>query len=90
MFFGLGCMLGMTTFFGSREIVFPDTMRITGPALGSLMYNIGGFQLPFHVVGTIALFVAMLLLCVIPNVQSEPVKKAGKERSLGFQEIVTV
>ena len=53
MLFGLGYMLGtlknvlLTTFLQiSRYLIF-----FLGPALGSYLYEIGGFLLPFEVVG---------------------------------------
>ena len=41
-----------------------------GPALGALLYEVGGFILPFVVVGGIGLVVATALLVFIPNVKS--------------------
>ena len=47
-----------------------------GPALGALLYEVGGFILPFVVVGGIGLVVATALLVFIPNVKS---KDGGSE-----------
>ena len=58
-----------------------------GPALGSSLYSIGGFQLPFLVVGSIAFIVAFGLLIVIPNVKQDPVRQVY-HKSLSFQDII--
>ena len=60
-----------------------------GPALGSVLYNAGGFMLPFIVVGSIGLIVATALVFVIPNVKPDPVK-AKSEKSLTFKDIAKV
>ena len=41
-----------------------------GPALGSALYSLGGFPLPFLSVGTFGLIVAIALFFVVPDVQS--------------------
>ena len=38
--------------------------------MGSALYSIGGFPLPFLSVGTFGLFVAIALYFVVPDVQS--------------------
>lgn len=48
-----------------------------GPAIGSLLYNIGGFPTPFFVMGAFALLIAVMLLFSIPDVQSENSKTKG-------------
>ena len=42
-----------------------------GPALGAFLYELGGFTLPFVVVGAIGLAVATSLVFVIPNVKPD-------------------
>ena len=42
-----------------------------GPALGALLYEAGGFILPFVAVGGVGLVVATALLAFIPNVKSK-------------------
>lgn len=39
-----------------------------GPAVGSFLYSVGGFLLPFEVTGGIGLVIAVLIFFVIPNV----------------------
>ena len=41
-----------------------------GPALGSALYSLGGFSLPFLSVGTFGLLVAIALYFVVPDVQA--------------------
>ena len=36
---------------------------------GSILYDIGGFSLPFLIVGTVALIVTISILIVVPNVK---------------------
>jgi predicted MFS family arabinose efflux permease len=42
-----------------------------GPALGSFLYSVGGFTLPFLVVGTCALVMAIVLCMVVPPVKMD-------------------
>jgi predicted MFS family arabinose efflux permease len=57
-----------------------------GPALGSFLFSIGGFTLPFVVVGSIGLVVATILVFVIPNVKSDTEKRSS-DKALSFQQI---
>ena len=43
---------------------------VEGPALGSALYSLGGFPLPFLSVGTFGLIIAIALFFVVPDVQS--------------------
>ena len=38
-----------------------------GPAVGVLIYDLGGFKLPFIVVGVVALILAIALIFLIPG-----------------------
>ncbi len=40
-----------------------------GPPFGSILYEGGGFILPYEVVGSIAFFMAIILLFVLPSVK---------------------
>eukprot|EP00095_Tigriopus_kingsejongensis_P010457 snap_masked-scaffold1863_size26100-processed-gene-0.1 protein:Tk10457 transcript:snap_masked-scaffold1863_size26100-processed-gene-0.1-mRNA-1 annotation:"chromaffin granule amine" len=42
-----------------------------GPAIGSYLYELGGFMLPFEVTGGFGLLVGVLIFFVIPNVQQD-------------------
>ncbi len=66
-----------------------DMYIFPGPALGSFLYSIGGFTLPFLVVGSVGLVVATFLVFVIPNVKPDPVKKPS-ETALTFKQIAMV
>ena len=66
--------------------MFPDkvakTMALTetsfglglmiGPALGSLLFEVGGFKLPFFVVGGFACVVALILPVALARVEAIP------------------
>ena len=49
---------------------------LLGPAVGSALYDAGGFKLPFLSVGSVALAIAILLLFIIPNVRPDVRDKA--------------
>ena len=51
---------------------------MVGPALGALLYDAGGFIVPFVVVGSIGIVVATALLVFIPNVKSGDNEKQVK------------
>ena len=53
-----------------------------GPALGAFLYEVGGFTLPFVIVGSIGIVVATSLLFVIPNVKIDERKVADKTLTL--------
>ncbi|XP_059097397.1 MFS-type transporter SLC18B1-like [Tigriopus californicus] len=40
-----------------------------GPVLGSLLFEFGGFSLPFYIIGGIILFLAFDLLLIVPNIK---------------------
>ena len=61
-----------------------------GPALGSALYNLGGFSLPFFSVGSGALLVAILLLVVVPNVTTDSKEKTDGGKSLTFSGLFRV
>ena len=48
---------------------------IIGPPLGSFLYTIGGFSLPFFVVGSISLVLGVCLCLVIPEVRLDSTKE---------------
>lgn len=41
----------------------------SGPAIGSALYSLGGFPLPFLTVGSLGLVIAIALFFVVPDVQ---------------------
>ena len=56
--------------------------HISGPALGSALYSIGGFPLPFLSVGTFGLLVAIALYFVVPDVQANPNDSPDDDRKV--------
>jgi hypothetical protein len=61
---------------------------ISGPALGFALYGVGGFMLPFVVVGLIGLAVAVALIFLIPGRVSMShqvifIRLAGSHKGLG-------
>jgi len=60
-----------------------------GPGLGALLYEIGGFQLPFLIVGSIGILVGIALIFVIPSIQLDK-KKSDGAKTLTYFEIVKV
>ena len=48
---------------------------ILGPAIGSILYEMGGFILPFEVMGSICLLAALGLYCSIPQSSTSPSPK---------------
>ena len=40
---------------------------VTGPGVGAYLYEMGGFMLPFLVVGAISIFLSLTLIVTIPN-----------------------
>ena len=63
---------------------------LLGPAVGSALYDAGGFKLPFLSVGSVALAIAILLLFIIPNVRPDVRDKADGGKSLTFAGLAKV
>ena len=62
-----------------------------GPALGSALYSLGGFSLPFLSVGILSLLAAILLCFAVPDVQSKPNDSPDQNRKvLSFRGIAKV
>ena len=63
MCLGLGYMLGTQLMSKSSLYFYPSICGFhTGPSIGSLFYSVGGFGLPFFVVGTLGIILAVALL----------------------------
>ena len=58
----------VTTVFSYTETCFGLGYTI-GPAIGSLLYQAGGFSLPFLVVGVLGLALATGLLFLVPKIE---------------------
>ena len=70
---GLGYMLGMTKFDQSFTAIYSletqkkNNRNFIGPAVGSFLYEIGGFVLPFEIMGGLCLLAAFGLFFSIPD-----------------------
>jgi hypothetical protein len=62
----------------------------SGPALGSALYSLGGFTLPFVSVGSATFLVAILLLIIVPNATMEEKDKTERGKSLTFTHLLNV
>ena len=62
---------------------------ISGPAIGAGLYSVGGFSLPYFVVGSMALIMAIVLVFVVPKVQTDiKAKQVKQSKSLTFAAIL--
>lgn len=46
---------------------FTGLGMLMGPLLGSLLFELGGFQLPFYTVGVLLLILSGLIVCLVPQ-----------------------
>ena len=51
-----------------------------GPAIGGLFYDIGGFYLPFLVIGILDIIFSFLTLLTLPKLDSEISATAGRSK----------
>ena len=68
-------------------------MYFLGPALGSLLYEAGGFTLPFLVVGIWCFISAIGILFAIPNVNinsNTEVDSNKPNKKLGLKDLIKV
>ena len=74
---GLGYMLGMTKFDQSFTAIYSletqkkNNRNFIGPAVGSFLYEIGGFVLPFEIMGGLCLLAAFGVFFSIPDFPEE-------------------
>ncbi|XP_065203815.1 MFS-type transporter SLC18B1-like [Planococcus citri] len=78
----LGATAAIVSGFSLIGSMFPDNVAtifatletfygfgyIVGPTIGGLLYNVGGFPLPFSCVGILTAMVAVSLLIFVPNI----------------------
>ena len=50
---------------------FKGLGMLTGPIMGSIMFIIGGFQLPFYTVGVLLLALAVLNVLMLPSEEQQ-------------------
>ncbi|GFW65643.1 MFS-type transporter SLC18B1 [Trichonephila clavipes] len=67
---------GIGTTFAILE-TFLGVGLITGPTLGGALYDLGGYGLPFYVVGSIVLVDAIIIFFILPDVEDPKVPKKG-------------
>uniref|UniRef100_A0A8D8DQT2 MFS-type transporter SLC18B1 n=1 Tax=Culex pipiens TaxID=7175 RepID=A0A8D8DQT2_CULPI len=71
----------VATTFASLETCFGFGL-IVGPMVGGALYSVGGYYLPFVVLGSTLFCVAILTLCVLPRHVDEPTENGGKKASM--------
>ena len=57
-------------------LFYTQFLAFLGPAIGSFLYSLGGFGLPFYFTGSIALVLGVMLFFAIPNL-----KQVSKEHT---------
>lgn len=55
----------------------------TGPAIGGLFYDIGGFHLPFLAIGMANILFAIIIILAIPKEESKTCIKTTNKKSRG-------
>ena len=61
----------VSTIFGLVEMAFGLGM-ILGPTVGGALYQLGGFEVPFAVLGGILLFQAAISTLILPTIKTNP------------------
>lgn len=79
----------MKDIYTTKTIVNEVQLFDVGPGLGALLYEAGGFELPFIIVGSIGIVVAIALIFVIPDVQLDK-KQSDGAKKLTYVEIAKV
>ncbi|KFM70368.1 MFS-type transporter, partial [Stegodyphus mimosarum] len=67
---------GIGTTFAILE-TFLGIGLITGPTLGGALYDLGGYGLPFYVVGSIVVIDAIVIFFALPDVDKTTIPKKG-------------
>ena len=63
---------------------------MVGPALVALLYNYGGFLLPFLTSGILGLVVATAMIFIVPNVEPDTPEDRATRKRLGFRAMAKV
>ncbi|XP_055546361.1 MFS-type transporter SLC18B1-like isoform X3 [Wyeomyia smithii] len=71
----------VATTFASLETCFGLGL-IVGPMVGGALYSVGGYYLPFVVLGSALFVTAILTLCILPKHTNEPYQDSGKNASM--------
>ncbi|XP_015907157.1 MFS-type transporter SLC18B1 isoform X2 [Parasteatoda tepidariorum] len=67
---------GIGTTFSVLEM-FLGLGLITGPTLGGALYDLGGYELPFYVVGSIVFVDAVIIFFILPDVERTVIVERG-------------
>ena len=62
----------------------------SGPLFGTLLYGIGGFGLPFWVIGALGIFLAVILYIIIPPVKQKDQKVCNGGTQLTIKGVTKV
>ncbi|XP_012263079.1 MFS-type transporter SLC18B1-like isoform X2 [Athalia rosae] len=64
----------------------------TGPAIGGLLYSIGGFGLPFYVLGGILVAIAPINFCLIPSADNSirPIRRGSRFKLLKLPAVLVI
>ncbi len=65
----------------AKQILEIFIIFASGPALGSSLYIAGGFSLPFLVIGSLALVMAIVLAVVVPKIDSDEKDRLNSSKS---------
>ncbi|XP_055609411.1 MFS-type transporter SLC18B1-like isoform X2 [Uranotaenia lowii] len=71
----------VATTFASLETCFGLGL-IVGPMVGGVLYDAGGYYLPFVVLGSALFITAILTLCILPKHPNEPYEENSKSLSM--------
>ncbi|XP_058823767.1 MFS-type transporter SLC18B1-like isoform X1 [Topomyia yanbarensis] len=71
----------VATTFASLETCFGLGL-IVGPMVGGALYSVGGYYLPFVILGSALFVTAILTLCILPKHANEPYQNNGKTTSI--------
>ena len=53
-----------------------------GPVVGSFLYSVGGFSLPFYVIGGLTTGLSLALLFVVPNINKDSKEEEEEKDTL--------
>ena len=62
----------------------------SGPLFGTLLYGIGGFGLPFWVIGALGIFLAVILYIIIPPIKQKDQKVCNGGTQLTIKGVTKV
>ena len=69
--FGAGYTLGKLEYSLNLCTAYKTRRQFAGPAIGSVLYSLGGFGVPFWTVGSVGLVCAVLIFFLLPSVKAK-------------------